>query len=153
MDSWQTPRPATGPSSAPQPMPMERPRRGRGLVNEVMESLAANIREGLIPVGAKLPSESEIMARFDVSRTVVREAISHLQASKLAETRHGVGTFALAPQSTDNFQIVDVDLATVSDVIQVLELRMCLCAAAARGASRPILRQVRSQRLTFSAFQ
>jgi DNA-binding FadR family transcriptional regulator len=49
------------------------------------------------------------MAQFEVSRTVVREAISHLQANKLVETRHGVGTFALAPQSTDNFQIVDVE--------------------------------------------
>lgn len=153
MDSWQTPRPATGPSSAPQPVPMERPRRGRGLVNEVMESLAANIRDGLIPPGSKLPSESEIMARFDVSRTVVREAISHLQASKLAETRHGVGTFALAPQSTDNFQIVDVDLATVSDVIQVLELRISLeTEAAGLAAQRRSAQNLEAMQAMLDAF-
>ena len=153
MDSWQTPRPANGPSSAPQPMPMERPRRGRGLVSEVMESLAANIRDGLIPPGSKLPSESEIMARFDVSRTVVREAISHLQANKLVETRHGVGTFALAPQSTDNFQIVDVDLATVSDVIQVLELRISLeTEAAGLAAQRRSVQNLEAMQAMLDAF-
>jgi len=31
----------------------------------------------------------------------VREAISQLQANRLVETRHGVGTFALAPQPAD----------------------------------------------------
>ena len=79
MDLVQTPR-----ASVAQPSPADvgdvaRPRRARGLVNEVVESLAASIREGAIPPGAKLPTESEIVARFDVSRTVVREAISRLQ--------------------------------------------------------------------------
>ena len=72
-----------------------RPRRVRGLVVEVMSSLATSIRDGTIKPGEKLPSETEIMNRFDVSRPVVREAISRLQANRLAQTRHGVGTFAL----------------------------------------------------------
>ena len=46
-------------------------------------------------MGDKLPTEAAIMAEFDVSRTVVREAISKLQASGLVETRHGIGTFVL----------------------------------------------------------
>lgn len=103
-----------------------RPRRARGLVNEVVESLAASIRDGVIQPGSKLPTESEIMGNFDVSRTVVREAISRLQANRLVETRHGVGTFALAPQSTSNFNIADVDFETVADVIALLELRVSL---------------------------
>jgi len=153
MNSWQTPSPAPAPHSTPVPVQTVRPRRVRGLVNEVMESLASNIREGLIPAGAKLPSESEIMARFDVSRTVVREAISQLQANKLVETRHGVGTFALAPQSTDNFQIVDVDLATVSDVIQVLELRISLeTEAAGLAAQRRTPQNLEAMQTLLDAF-
>lgn len=153
MNSWQTPSPASGPNSTPVLVPGARPRRVRGLVNEVMESLASNIREGLIPAGAKLPSESEIMARFDVSRTVVREAISQLQANKLVETRHGVGTFALAPQSPDNFQIVDVDLATVSDVIQVLELRISLeTEAAGLAAQRRTPQNLEAMQTMLDAF-
>ena len=113
-------------------MAASRNRRPRGLVNEVMESLAASIREGHIKPGEKLPTESEIVSRFDVSRTVVREAISRLQANRLVETRHGVGTFALAStQDRGNFKITDVDLATVSDVIALLELRISLETEAA----------------------
>jgi DNA-binding FadR family transcriptional regulator len=114
-----------------------RPRRARGLVNEVMESLAASIHEGTIKPGEKLPTESEIVARFDVSRTVVREAISRLQANRLVETRHGVGTFALAPaQDNGNFRIADVDFATVADVIALLELRISLETEAAGLAAQ-----------------
>lgn len=136
MESWQTPSPISAPNAAASAAEGARPRRARGLVNEVMESLADSIRNGTIAPGDKLPTESEIVARFDVSRTVVREAISRLQANKLVETRHGVGTFALAPQDTDNFKIVDVDLATVSDVIAVLELRMSLETEAAGLAAQ-----------------
>jgi GntR family transcriptional repressor for pyruvate dehydrogenase complex len=70
-------------------------RRPRGLVTEVVDSLAGSIREGQLQPGTKLPTESEIMSHFGVSRTVVREAIYKLQASALAETRHGIGTFML----------------------------------------------------------
>ncbi len=115
----------------------ERPRRTRGLVNEVMESLAASIRDNTIKPGEKLPTESEIVARFDVSRTVVREAISRLQANRLVETRHGIGTFALAaPQDYGNFRIADVDFAMVSDVIALLELRISLETEAAGLAAQ-----------------
>ena len=113
-----------------------RVRRPRGLVQEIVESLAGKIRDGLIKPGDKLPSESEIMARYDVSRTVVREALSKLQASKLVETRHGIGTFALAPQDTGNFKIAKEDFSTVADVIAVLELRISLETEAAGLAAQ-----------------
>ena len=135
MDLVQTP--SSIPSGARVDPSMARPRRARGLVNEVMESLATSIREGVIKPGEKLPTESEIVARFDVSRTVVREAISRLQANRLVETRHGVGTFALAPaQDSGNFRIADVDFATVSDVIALLELRISLETEAAGLAAQ-----------------
>lgn len=113
-----------------------RARRPHGLVQEIVESLAGSIREALIKPGDKLPSESEIMARFDVSRTVVREAISNLQALKLVETRHGIGTFALALQDSGNFKIAEEDFSTVADVISVLELRIGLETEAAGLAAQ-----------------
>lgn len=125
MESWKTPSP-----------PVLRPRRPRGLVQEIVEGLAGNIRDGQIKPGDKLPSESEIMVRFDVSRTVVREALSKLQASKLVETRHGIGTFALAPPDTTNFKIAEEDFSTVADVIAVLELRISLETEAAGLAAQ-----------------
>lgn len=113
-----------------------RPRRVRGLVQEIVEGLAADIQGGNIQPGDKLPSEAELMHRFDVSRTVVREALSKLQASKMVETRHGIGTFALLPADTSNFKIAEEDFATVNDVIAVLELRISLEAEAAGLAAQ-----------------
>ena len=101
-------------------------RRPRGLVTEIVDALASSIRAGDIKPGDKLPTEAAIMARFDVSRTVVREAISKLQASNLVATRHGIGTFALEQIDPKTFQISPVDFATVNDVISVLELRISL---------------------------
>ncbi len=113
-----------------------RPRRQRGLVDEIVDSLAASIREGHIQRGEKLPTEAEIMSRFDVSRTVVREALSKLQASGLVETRHGIGTFVIQQRESGNFKIADEDFATVADVISVLELRISLETEAAGLAAQ-----------------
>ncbi len=113
-----------------------RARGPRGLVHEIVESLAGDIRDGRIEAGKKLPSEAEIMVRFGVSRTVVREALSKLQASKLVETRHGIGTFALARQDPGYFTISAEDLSTVADVISVLELRISLETEAAGLAAQ-----------------
>jgi GntR family transcriptional regulator, transcriptional repressor for pyruvate dehydrogenase complex len=111
-------------------------RRPRGLVSEIVESLATSIRDGQLTAGDKLPTEAEIMVRFDVSRTVVRESLSRLQASGLVETRHGIGTFVLPPQDAGNFRIVAADFATVADVISVLELRISLETEAAGLAAQ-----------------
>ncbi|ABE45024.1 FadR/GntR family transcriptional regulator [Polaromonas sp. JS666] len=127
--------------SHPEPLPARHlaapgARRPRGLVGEIVESLANSIRDGQLQPGAKLPTEAEIMARFDVSRTVVRESLSRLQASGLVETRHGIGTFVLPPQESGNFRIMAEDFATVADVISVLELRISLETEAAGLAAQ-----------------
>jgi GntR family transcriptional regulator, transcriptional repressor for pyruvate dehydrogenase complex len=154
MDLVQTPSPPVALPAAADDLPAVRPRRARGQVNEVMESLAASIRDGLIKPGDKLPTESEIMARFDVSRTVVREAISSLQASHLVETRHGVGTFALQPRQQETFQVGDVDFALISDVIALLELRTSLeTEAAGLAAQRRTEAHLQTMRELLDAFK
>lgn len=136
MDSRKTPsHPEAGLTLAFQEEPV-RVRRPRGLVGEIVEGLASSIREGRLQPGEKLPTEAEIMARFDVSRTVVRESLSKLQASGLVETRHGIGTFVLQPQESGNFRITAEDFATVADVISVLELRISLETEAAGLAAQ-----------------
>jgi DNA-binding FadR family transcriptional regulator len=123
-----TPSPATA-------QPASRQRRG-GLVQEVVQHLQQLIQTGQIQPGDKLPTESAVMAELNVSRTVVREAISRLQASGQVETRHGIGTFALQAPSTHNFRIAEQDMATVDDVIAVLELRISLETEAAGLAAQ-----------------
>jgi DNA-binding FadR family transcriptional regulator len=73
--------------------------RGR-LADYVGEQLEKLILEGHLEPGTKLPTETELCQQFNVSRTVVREAVNSLVAKGLVETRQGVGTTVL-PVSRD----------------------------------------------------
>lgn len=114
----------------------ETARRPRTLAQELVQALAARIREGRIPAGEKLPTEAALMAEFGVSRTVVREALSQLQAAGLVQTRHGIGTFALPPPSDEGFRVDPQQLETLRDVVALLELRIALETEAAALAAR-----------------
>lgn len=119
------------------PINAAKPRRQRGLVPEIVTALEADIHEDRLQPGQKLPTESELMNRFEVSRTVVREAISRLQASGLVETRHGIGTFVMAPREVQPaFRIAPEDFATAADVVSLLELRISLESEAASLAAQ-----------------
>jgi GntR family transcriptional regulator len=54
--------------------------------------IVREIRSGTHPVGALLPAESELSARFGVSRFTVREAIRKLTEAGLLSRHQGVGT-------------------------------------------------------------
>ncbi|CAN5909952.1 FadR/GntR family transcriptional regulator [soil metagenome] len=107
----------------------------RGLTHELVEALGERLRSQAIKPGDKLPTESEIMQAFGVSRGVVREALSRLQAAGLVQTHHGVGTFALEPQSGGRFRLEGHAIDSVGDMLDVLELRASLESDAARLAS------------------
>jgi GntR family transcriptional regulator, transcriptional repressor for pyruvate dehydrogenase complex len=111
-------------------------RRPRTLALELVERLSDRIRAGQLQAGDKLPTEAAIMEEFEVSRTVVREAISKLQAAGLVETRHGIGTFVLAPGDGPSFKITPEQFSTLQDVIAVLELRIGLETEAAGLAAQ-----------------
>jgi len=100
--------------------------RPRGLAHGLVEDLGEKIRSQALRPGDKLPTESAIMKSFGVSRTVVREALSKLQAAGLVETHHGVGTFVLQPRAAGMFRLDSADIATSVDVLAVLELRISL---------------------------
>ena len=152
MELRQTPSPAAlGAPALAAAVPLAR-RRG-GLVAEIVGGLAADIREGHLQPGDKLPTEAEIMGRFSVSRTVVREALSRLQASGLVDTRHGIGTFVLPPAEGGTFRIAAEDFATVADVISVLELRISLeTEAAGLAAQRRTPENLAAMAQALSAF-
>lgn len=106
----------------------------RNLAQGVIEQIHADIQTGTLQPGDKLPTESAIMAQHGVSRTVVREAISHLQASGQVETRHGIGTFVLAPPPP-GMSLLSETIVTLRDVLAILELRICLETEAASLAA------------------
>jgi len=103
--------------------------------------------------GDKLPTEAEIMQEYGVSRTVVREAISRLQAARMVETRHGIGTFLLEPPLAP-LRLDARDAVTMLDVMAVLELRITVETEAARLAAQRRTEQDLAQlRRTLAAFE
>ncbi len=104
----------------------------RSLTTDLVQSLGDRIRDGRLPAGEKLPREADLMEEFGVSRTVVREAISRLQAAGMVETRHGIGTFAVGLGDASTFRIAPDQLGTLHDVIAV-ETEAAVLAAARRS--------------------
>lgn len=122
------------PSGSDGALPRRRP---RGLAYDLVAEFTERIQSGALQPGTKLPTESDLMREHGVSRTVVREALSRLQAAGLVETQHGVGSFVLAPPVGDQgTPWVDAGmLVTVRDVIAVLEVRIALETEAAFQAA------------------
>jgi GntR family transcriptional regulator, sialic acid-inducible nan operon repressor len=67
------------------------------LADTLSDALAQKILSGEIAEGERLPSERELMRRFGVSRTAVREAIAALSNRGLASTRLGHRPIARKP--------------------------------------------------------
>lgn len=68
----------------------------------VLAHLRSQIERGVYPVGGKLPSEASLSREFEVSRSVVREALRGLQALGMTESKTGKGTFVTATGPADN---------------------------------------------------
>jgi GntR family transcriptional regulator len=62
--------------------------------------LAAEIAAGTPPPGSRLPNEEQVVERYAVSRTTVRQTIQNLVRRGLIEIRRGKGTFVLQPKIT-----------------------------------------------------
>lgn len=68
----------------------------------VLAHLRAAIERGEYALGAKLPSEAALSREFEVSRSVIREALRGLQALGMTESKTGKGTFVTATGPADN---------------------------------------------------
>jgi GntR family transcriptional regulator len=71
-----------------------RRRRGVTYYHQVYTLLQMALADGTIAAGTALPSESELMARFQVSRNTVRRALGQLEAEKRIVRRRGSGSYA-----------------------------------------------------------
>lgn len=76
---------------------------------QVVNALGKAIIAGEFPIGATLPGDAELVARFGVSRTVLREAMKTLAAKGLVVPRARIGT-RVTPRSQWN--LFDGDILT-----------------------------------------
>ena len=67
----------------------------RNLHSQVLWQLGVAMVRGDYPEGSILPSDTELLARFSVSRTVLREALKTLAAKGMIEARARIGTRVL----------------------------------------------------------
>ncbi|MGH8932846.1 MAG: GntR family transcriptional regulator [Egibacteraceae bacterium] len=65
----------------------------RPVYKQVADALRGAIRSGELRDGERLPSETELTARYGVSRNSVRTAIGLLRLEGLVATEHGRGSF------------------------------------------------------------
>ena len=94
----------------------------RGLTDQLVARIAADITGGRLQPGSKLPTEKEMMAATGVSRTVVREAVACLRADGLVMVRQGVGAF-VAAHVRRPFRIEVDELDSLREALDVMELR------------------------------
>jgi GntR family transcriptional regulator len=97
------------------------------LYTKVEETIAAEIAGGEYGPGDQLPTEDELLRRFEVSRITVRRAIQNLAQRGLLEIRRGRGTFVLEPR-------IEAELTKLSGFIEDMN-------AAGRKASARVLSQ------------
>ena len=134
------------PASAARPMLLAPLAPPRNRTAEVAGRIADEIVGGRYAPGARLPTEQEMMAAMGVSRTVIREAVAALRAEGLVITRQGLGAFVAADRQRQPFRISPDDVATIADVLDIMELRMAVetetAGLAAERGSRPQVRAV-----------
>ncbi|MBN2295744.1 MAG: GntR family transcriptional regulator [Pirellulales bacterium] len=67
---------------------------------QVYEHLEQAIISGEYKLGDRLPSESVLVKQFDISRPTAARALRDLEVSKLAQRRHGSGTYVIYSPET-----------------------------------------------------
>ena len=112
-----------------------KPRSTKKLSQIIVEQLVNKIQSGELKVGEKIPTELELIDLFEVSRSVIREAITELRSLGFVETKHGIGTFVKEQVVEQNFLLANASLETIQDIISLLELRISLESEAVALAS------------------
>jgi DNA-binding FadR family transcriptional regulator len=102
-----------------------------------MEAVLAHLRRlierGDYPVGEKLPSEAALSREFEVSRSVVREALRGLQALGMTESKTGKGTFVTATGPAEHPTFGPYSARDLIEVRQHVEIPVAGYAASRRS--------------------
>lgn len=103
----------------------------KSLAQEVADSLQHSIERGAFAINEKLPTEPELMQKFGVGRSTIREAIKYLSQLGFVNVQQGLGTFVVSHSSNNilDEKIERADFADIFEVRQLLELKIVEKAA------------------------
>ena len=102
----------------------EKLKKPKRLSDNVADIIRAEIEKGSFKPGEKLPTESELSKNFDVSRTVIREALSRLHYDGLIDTRQGRGAHVTEAEERKSFRLELSEQFTKKDYQYLIELRV-----------------------------
>ncbi|GHJ38545.1 FadR/GntR family transcriptional regulator [Streptomyces sp. TS71-3] len=112
-------------------MPLSHQRRS-ALSEQVIAELRAQIVSGEWPMGARIPTEPELVEQLGVARNTVREAVRALAHNGLLDIRQGSGTYVVA---TSELAGVMHRRFAGADPRHVAEMRASLESSAAQLAA------------------
>ena len=106
---------------------MYEPVQTRRYFEQVAKQIEQRILDGELSTGDRLPSERDLSQQFNVSRTVIREAVKALAQKGLVEVHSGKGTFitndtSLAMRNSLNLMIKIGGEERTLDLMQVREI-------------------------------
>lgn len=112
------------PRSTPQ-MPLPRRPTIRAS-SDIIHALRTDIASGRLPLGARLPTETDLAAHYGVSKPTIREAIRSLDTLGMVEVRHGSGTYVRADSTflvmTALQTAMQIERTTILDALAVREV-------------------------------
>lgn len=128
----------TIPFSARSPSHVSKGRRARKST-AVRDWLAGAIADGVYGRGEQLPSEHELMERFNVCRATVRQALQALCRPGIIQAHQGKGYYVSRLKAVSNLErlqsfgemMAPLGIATRSNVIELSEVAACKDVAAA----------------------
>lgn len=125
------------PNSAPRPplktesSPSEQSSR---FADRVYEQILEDIVSGQSAIGDRLPSEDQLAKEHSVSRPVIREALSRLQADGVVITRKGAGTFVQRQPGREFLRLAPI--GGIADLMRCFEFRIAVEGEAAYLAAQ-----------------
>lgn len=131
----------------PDAAPVFSPARPRRTFEEIIAQIKANIEQGRLRRGDKLPTERMLAAQFQVSRNTVREALRTLEISGFVVLKRGPagGAFVSASdpailnsQLTSALRITDFSVADLTQAMRAITV-MLLDAAMPRLSEPDLL--------------
>lgn len=99
---------------------------------QIVEQMERCIADGIWCVGEKIPSESELIETFSVSRNTLREAVSSLAYAGILRSIPGDGTYVLSKNRMEAAFQARMKLAHLSEILEtrlVMETELVRFAA------------------------
>ena len=107
------------------------------LIDQIIDVITAQIREGKIKPGDKIPGERVLANTFNVSRPSIRQALKALEFLGVLEIRHGTTT-TLKTSSADLFinPLKYISILYNVDIYELFEARKIIEVAMAKKAAQ-----------------